>query len=243
MRAPALALAALAALALGACETTQEKSAKLERAAKLHAAQASRRKAQAERALDITTPSRVVKVIATKILRTSESAAAVVTLRNESAATIVDAPIQIKARDAAGAVVYTNHTLGLAPALVSVPLLPAHATAVWVNDQVQASSPPQSVSVRVGEGHRTSGAIPDIAVTGMHLFEGSVEGDVVNRSHTSQRELVLYVLARRGGAIVAAGRALVPQSEAGASTRFQAFLVGSPDGARLEAIPAPTTLG
>ena len=67
---------------------------------------------------------------------------------------------------------------------------------------------------------------------------------VVNRSAVDQRELVVYALARRGGKVVAAGRAVLPQAAgSGSSTRFQLFLVGDPTGARLEFEPPPTLLG
>jgi hypothetical protein len=53
----------------------------------------------------------------------------------------------------------------------------------------------------------------------------------------------VYGLARRGGRIVAAGRAVLPEVAANASAPFQAFLVGAPQGATLEASAPPTTLG
>ena len=67
-------------------------------------------------------------------------------------------------------------------------------------------------------------------------------GTVRNRSTVTQQDLVVYAVARRGGKIVAAGRAVLPEVAAGASVPFQAFLVGEPSGARLEASAPPTTL-
>jgi hypothetical protein len=66
-------------------------------------------------------------------------------------------------------------------------------------------------------------------------------GTVRNRSNVTQRSLVVYGLAVRSGRIVAAGRAVLPEVAAGASVPFQAFLVGAPTGARLEASAPPTT--
>jgi hypothetical protein len=65
---------------------------------------------------------------------------------------------------------------------------------------------------------------------------------VHNRSSVAQQSLVVDVLARRGPAIVAAGRAVLPEVGAGGSSAFQAYLVGTPSGARLEASAPPTTL-
>jgi hypothetical protein len=76
--------------------------------------------------------------------------------------------------------------------------------------------------------------------------EGSTTGaagTVRNDSSVTQQNLVVYVLARRGGQIVAAGRAVLPEVGAGAALPFQAFLQGDPSGARLEASAPATTLG
>lgn len=234
---------ALAALALAGCESTQEESAKLEKAAKQEAAHAARNKPPAQRNLSITKASTVVTVVATAVLHSSEGTAAAVTLHNTSNTALRDVPIEIAVKDAHGATLYTNATPGLATALVSVPLLAAHATSTWVDDQVQVSGTPASVSAKVGEGERVTAAIPRIAIVGAHLSEGTAEGSVVDHSSVAQHELVVYAVARRAGAIVAAGRALVPQAEAGATERFQAFLIGSSQGAQLEVSAPPSALG
>lgn len=231
MRAVALALAALA---LTACESSQEENAKIEKVYRREAAEAAKRRAAAERALSIPHPSRVVKVLAATALHTSEAGAAVVTLQNTSARTLRDLPIEITVKDAADATIYTNATPGLARALVTVPLLAAHATSLWVEDQVQTTAAPASVEAKVGEGETIAQAPPQDAVTDARLVEGVAEGSLDNRSHSSQSEVILYAVARRGGQIVAAGSALVPTVEAGASAHFQAALVGNARGAQLE---------
>jgi len=233
---------ALAALALVGCESTQEQSAKLEKVAKQEAGEAARRKALTQRSLSITRRSTIVTVSSSVVLHSSDGTAAAVTLRNVSGEALRDIPIEITVRDAAGATLYTNATSGIAGALVSVPLLAAHGTTTWVDDQVQTSATPASVSAKVGEGERVIQAIPRLAIENAHLSEGAAEGSVVNRSHVSQHEVVVYATARRGGAIVAAGRAIVPQLEAGASERFQAFLIGDSSGAQLEVSAPPSTL-
>lgn len=231
MRAVALALAALA---LTACESSQEENAKLEKVYRREAAEGAKRRAAAERALSIPHPSRVVKVLAATALHSSEAGAAVVTLQNTSARTLRNLPIEITVKDAAGATLYTNATPGLAHALVTVPLLAAHATSTWVEDQVQTSAAPASVEAKVGEGETIAQAPTGLAVAGVRLGEGVAEGSLVNRSPSTQSEVILYAVARRGGQIVAAGSALVARVEAGASTHFQASLVGEAKGAQLE---------
>jgi hypothetical protein len=225
---------ALVALTLTACESNQERSAKLEKAAEKHKGEAARRRALAQQALTITRTSTKVKVLASAVVSGSEGAAAVVTLRNASNTTLSDVPIQIDVRDAHGASVYRNNIAGLSATLLSVALVPAHATLTWIDDQVQASAKPASVSVRVGEGTGVVGAIPAMSVTGSHLSEAQAEGNLVNHSSVEQPELVIDAVARRAGRVVAAGRALLAQAPAGASTPFQIFFVGNPDGANLE---------
>lgn len=236
-------LGTLAAIALAGCESTQEQSAKLEKAAKREAAEAARRNPPAQRSLLIARQSKIVTVVATAVLHTSEGTAAAVTLHNTSNTTLRDVPIEIAVKDARGATLYTNAAAGLAAGLASVPLLGAHATSTWVDDQVQVSATPASVSAKVGEGERVAGAIPRIVIAGAHLSEGTAEGSVVNHSLVGQRELVVYAIARRAGAIVAAGRAVVPQDEAGQTEHFQAFFIGSSQGAQLEVSAQPSTLG
>ncbi len=239
---------ALVALALTGCQTSAEKSAKLEKTAKLEAALAKRRRTVAERGLSVTRQSTNVKVSATAVVHNSEGTAAIVTLRNLSDVAQRDVPIEITVRDAAGHTIYTNDAPGLASALVSVALLPAHATASWIDDQVQAAGVAASVTAKVGAGEPVPGAIPRLRVEGAHLTNDEasgpeLEGIVVNRSSVGQRELVVYALARRDGRTVAAGRAVIPQAEAGTSMRFQVFFIGSPQGAQLEISAPPSTLG
>jgi hypothetical protein len=244
VRAAALALAALAfAGLLTACESSQEKNAQIAKVVAGEQKQRARRKALAERSLTITRPSKVVHVLAAQVLHSSEgTAAAVVTLRNSSSQALRDVPIQITVRGASGMTVYTNTTPGLASSLTSVPLIGAHMTVTWVNDQVQASPPPAGVSAKVGEGEPQGEVPPSLSITEAHLGEGGVEGSLVNHSSTAQREVVVYAIARRGSTIVAAGSALVAQVEAGTSAHFQAFLVGDARGAQLE-VDAPGSTG
>jgi len=239
-----LAALVLAALALTACESSQEKSAKLERTAKLATKHASLTAA----GLAVAEPSTKVKVLDASLLSSSEGAAALVTLHNLSSVALRKLPIEITIKGAGGATLYSNHASGLATSLVSVPLLAPHATTTWIDDQVPSVGAPKGVSAEVGEGEPVTGAPPSLAVQGAHLVRGEksgpeAEGSVVNHSSVAQRELVVYALARRGGRVVAAGRAVITQAEAGSSTHFQVFFIGNPRGAQLEVSVPPTTFG
>jgi hypothetical protein len=232
----------LVALALAGCETSAEKSAKLEKAAKQEEAKNGGLGVAGQHGLSISRQSTKVRVLATAALHSSEGDAAVITLRNLSTTTLRDVPIEITVSDAQGKTLYTNNVPGLAAALVSAPLLPAHSTTIWIDDQVQTTGTPSSVSAKVGEGEPTRGAIPRLSVLAGATGSSEVEGSVVNHSSVTQRELVVYAVARRKGTIVAAGRALLPQAPAGASTHFQLYFIGSSSAAQLQLSAPATTL-
>lgn len=226
--APALVLLALA---LGGCETSAEKSAKLEKVAKLEAREAAKHR---PKGLAITHASKLAHVTSTAVLHTSEGTAAIVSIRNTSAHALRNVPLEIAVKDAHGTIVYTNTAPGLVGTLVTIPLLPAHTTSTWIDDQVQPSAAATAVGAKVGEGQRTGGAIPRLTVTGAQVHEGEIEASVVNHSASEQLEAVVYLLGRRNGRIVAAGRAVVAQIPSGGSTPFQLFPIGTPQGAQLE---------
>lgn len=240
MRALAAAASALVlAVTLSACETTAEKSAKLERAA--------HHTRLAEKGLTITKPSADVRVLSATIVHGREGNAAVITLSNTSARALRAVPIAITVKDAHGATLFQNDTAGLEPALTSLGSLAAHGRATWIDDQILTSGTPASVSATVGEAPSVSGALPRIEVRGVHASEeGGTQGaagTVRNASSVVQQSLVVYVLARRGDKVVAAGRAVLPEVGAGASLPFQAFLQGDLSGAQLEASAPTTTFG
>src|SRR5581483_7276247 len=142
-----------------------------------------------------------------------------------------DAPIAITVRDAHGGVLFKNDAPGLEAALASVALLPAGGQTTWIDDQVQASGTPASVSALVGAGPRASGSIPRLRVSGVRAISdvasgAGAAGTVTNDSAVAQHDLVVYVLARRGGRLVAAGRAVLPEVPAHGSSPFELFFVG-----------------
>jgi hypothetical protein len=235
----AAALALLVLLALSGCESTQEKSAKLEKTA--------HHTHLVERGLSVLEQSADVHVLGATLVHGAEGAAAVVTLRNDSAHALRDVPIAITVKDAHGSTVFQNNAPGLEAALTSLGSLPAHDVATWVDDQVPASGAPASVSAIAGVSPPASEPVPQIEVAGLHPSEESdsetAAGTVRNRSTITQQSLVVYVVARRAGRIIAAGRAILPEVSPGASLPFQAFLVGAPRGAPLQAGAPATTLG
>jgi hypothetical protein len=233
----------LCALALGGCQSSQEKSAQLERQAKLAKAQHPE---AVVKGLSIAHASSVVKVLDAQTVHTSEGTAAVVTLRNTSTHTLRDVPIAITVKGAGGATLYQNNLPGLEAALTSVPVLAAGQQLSWIDDQVQASGAPRSVSAEVGEAPQASGAIPQIVLSGVHADEESgsqgIAGTVHNDSAVVQQSLVVYGFARRGAHVVAAGRAVLSEVRAHQALPFQVLLLGSASGARVQASAPPSTL-
>jgi hypothetical protein len=236
-----LLLALGTALALAGCQTTAEKSAKLEREALLHPVALAR-------GLSIAHAGTSVRVIGTTVLRSTEGAVAVVELRNTSGRALLSVPLAVTVTDSHGRTLYQNNAAGLEAALVSVPSLPARASFTWIDDQVPANGKPAALSARVGEASARARSLPHIDVSGVHLIEDPTNGvgaagTVSNRSGVAQTKLVMFGVARRAGKIVAAGRAVLPEVAAGAQLPFQIFFVGDPRGARLQVSAPATTPG
>jgi hypothetical protein len=233
------AVLVLLAVLLGGCETTAEKSARLERQAK--------RVALTQKGLSIAKASADISVLGAVLVRGAEGAAAVVTLRNDSAHALRDVPIAITVKDAQGSTVFQNNAPGLEVALTSLGSLPAHGVATWVDDQVPETGNPVSVIAIVGVSPAVSEALPKVEVAGVRQSDESgsatATGAVRNRSSVIQRTLVVYTVARRGGRVVAAGRAILSEVLPDASVPFHAFLVGSPKGAELTSSAPASTFG
>jgi hypothetical protein len=241
---PTVALA-LCALALGGCESSQEKSARIEKQVKLEEAQ---HPMSVARGLSIAHASTQVKVLATQVLHSSEGTAAVVTVRNLSAHALRDVPIAITVRDTAGHTLFQNNGPGLEAALTSIALLAPHEQFTWIDDQVQVTGSggsPTTVSALVGEAPTAPPSAPRISLSGVHETEeaggAGAAGAVHNTSGVAQRNLVVYAVARRGGQVVGAGRAVLSEVAAHSSSPFQVLFIGSAQGARVQASAPPTT--
>jgi hypothetical protein len=234
----AVSLTLLAATFSG-CETTAEKSAKLEHEAK--------HEKLADKGLTITHESALVHVLATSIVSSSEGSAATVTLQNRSGRALHAVPLAIAVTDASGHTTFQNNAPGLEAALTSVPSLAPHATLTWVDDQLPAGGGAAGVGARVGEAAASSAPLPRMMLSPARLVEepsGAVAtGTVTNDSAIAQRPLVVFAVARRGARIVAAGRAVLPELTAHSSSRFQVAFLGEAAGARVEAAAPATTLG
>jgi len=185
-------LVALSAIALGACQSSQEKSAELEKSG--HNAISK------EKGLQITAVNKQVKVLDTTTLTDKNGSAVVVTLKNESSQGLINTPIAIDVQDAKGKSVFKNNDPGLEASLIGVPLMQAGQTVDWVNDQVLAAGTPKSVKVQVGSTKDTlSSSVPELEVSKPKLktdpYSGTeAAGTVTNKSGIDQTRLILFAV-------------------------------------------------
>jgi hypothetical protein len=232
------AVLVLAAAGLSACESTADKSARIAREGK--------RAVQASGTLTIRRSAelRVDRVV---VVRGAGGAvAAAVEVHNRGRRARRDVPVLIDVRDATGASLYKNDTVGLQPALQRLASVRAGRTAWWVNDQVTASAPPRSVRARVGAAPAAR-AVPAVRLADVHFDADAtgryLTGTVVNPAHAALRDVPVFAVALKGRRVVAAGRALVPKLPAAGGkkkTHFRLFFVGDPRGARVALTVAPT---
>jgi hypothetical protein len=223
MRGRGAALGALAVLALCGCETTQELSAKIGR------------RLGHQRAAPGTTSTgarnRAVRVDATALIPGNPAAVAV-RLTNSSATAQTAIPVSLDVLDAKGASVYRNDVKGIEPSLQSLALLPPHASAWFVDDQVLSSGPaPSAVRVEVGAATappRTAAAVTTSRVRASTGFPGPhVNATLRNGSSKALRNVTVYAVTVKGGRPVGAGRALVASLAASGSATVTIPIVGS----------------
>ena len=234
-RALALLAGAVLATGLAACESTQDKSARLAKASK---------GLLDRKGLSIEGTNRDVKVLDTELLTDRNGSAAVVELKNTTSRGMLDVPVAIDVRGAKGSKsLFRNDAAGLDPALVAAPLLPAGRRVVWINDQIAASGPAKRVLVKVGRPKAPAparGALPKITLAKIRTrsdVDGTfASGTIVNHSKVLQKRLTIFCVARRGGKVVAAGRGVVDKLPPGRRRKpvtFRVYFIGKPTGARL----------
>ena len=221
-------------LALAACESSQDKSARLAKLAK------SGRK---EKGVVVTKANPDVKVLRTAVVHDSNGTAAAIELRMRGRKPQAQLPVSL---EVSGTRTYRNNVPGLAPSLTHVALLVPGERVWWVNDQVLADAP-KAAKALVGAGTVPAVAKPPKLVprslTLDHDSSGAyTSGRLHNASKVEQRSVIVFAIAERGGKVVAAGRAGIERLKAGATGRFKVFWIGNPAGARVSVFAPPTVL-
>lgn len=236
IRAAAFLVLLAGAGVLAACQSTQSKSAQIS---------AELGPVKKEVGLEIEEESKDVEILDTTLLSDPNGTAVVVEVENKSDQTLVDVPIAINVVDAKGRSVFKNDLPGLEPALTSIPLLKPEETLAWVNNQVLPIGEPADVEVEVGAGAATlAGEIPDVEVGEPELQNDPVSGVnaaglAINNTDVQQDRLLIYGVARRGGEIVAAGRAAIEKLNPGRQRAYRVYFIGDPKGAELTVTSFP----
>ncbi len=225
----------LAALALSGCETTagREREDRREGQARTGGASDARAQGSVDRAREH--PS---QVLGATVVRDSESAAAAVTVSNSHLTHAVLGADRDHGQERTRADPLSEQRPRPGSGAHADLLAARPRTVTWVDDQVPPPASRRASARSSAKPPPGSGPEPRIEVEGLRLGEastGEISGTVRNRSNVTQQHLIVYVLARRAGRIVAAGRAVLAEVAPGASVPFQAFLVGAPHGAKLQA--------
>jgi hypothetical protein len=231
------ALAAIALLLLAGCESSQDRSARLARAAVA---------TKHEKGVVVTARSPDVEVLKTALVEDRYGTAAAVQLRFTGARAQAALPISFELRDGAGKKAYGNDLPGLAASLTHVPLLRPGERVWWVDDQLQVKGA-KRVEARVGRATATAPAAgPRLIPTALRLEHDTSgaysAGRLHNRSAIEQNQVTIYAVAERDGRVVAAGRAGIERVKARRSAPFRIFWIGDPKGAALRIFAPPTVL-
>lgn len=237
-KAAALAAIVLAGLLTG-CETTEQKSAAIAKSIGPVSATTQTEK--------IKHPNATIHVTDSTLVHANGSTVAAVELSNSGGAQ-ADVPVLINVTDAQGKSGYSNDTVGIAPSLQQIALVPANSTVWWVDNVLATASTATQLSAAVGTAKApaptTLPAITTTAVKSTTNFIGPiVTGTVTNHSAVAQTELALYAVAVRSGQVLAAGSDIIPALAPGASATFEIPLTGKPDGAAVQLTIAPADLG
>jgi hypothetical protein len=212
------------------CSSTEQESARIAReGAQLGAAPA---------ALKLGAVNRVVHVSDVTLLSGAGRTAVAVKLTNDSPHAQASVPLVLTVTGAGHKILYSNAAGGLEASLQHLGELDAHRSAWWVDDQVSSSQPASAAKLRAGRGSSPAHAIPALRATAGKLTDQagvSVLGaSVANGSGRPQGNVAVFVVARRAGRVVAAGRAVIAALGSHAHAPVQVFLVGDPAGAKFE---------
>lgn len=239
IRAASTTVLSIAAVALAGCETTMEKSARLEvSGADL---------AQIE-TVKLGATNRDIEVLDKTILTDQYGTAVIVRVKNTGPQPQVDVPIQMDIKDPKGKSVFKNDTEGLEDGLLNIQVIESGQETWWVHDQVFPNGKAASVDVTIGKSEApVPASVPEISVTEPEINSDpvsgiEVQGKVTNESGVEQTDLLLYAVATKGGRVVAAGRGLVPKLKTGPKGEpYNIFFIGDPKGADIEVFATPNT--
>jgi hypothetical protein len=239
---PVLIACLLAAtVTFGACESSQTKSARLEKTGK--------NKAQLT-TVSAGAANTNVKLLGTTLLSSDAGKAVVLKLQNTGPEAQVRVPLVVTVKDAGGKPLFKNDIKGLQPSLQELAYLGKGTTAYWVNDQILAGVPPKSADVQLGKAKGTAPkAPPKITLSAPKLASDTTgayaTAEIKNESKIPQINIPIFAVALKGAKVVAAGRAIVEKLLPAPTKKpvlYKIFFIGNPKGATLQVYVAPTVL-
>ena len=221
---------------LAACDTTQNKAARL----KIR----NDRQLADTNPVKVTTPAPGVEVLDTDVVN-GKGGAVAVTIQNASAEPVTDLPLVVSVRDGGKEVelngkpksYYQAHAPALAPG----------AEGTWIftsRDRI----PDGAVTARVGVAVNppaTADGIPNLTAEATPPTPtkngATIEVEVSNPESFPQYNVPVYAWAKSGDTYVAAGQALITDIHPGSSRSVQVKLIGDPGNNQVE-IFAPATI-
>lgn len=233
-----LALLATAGGAVG-CDSTQQRNDR--------AALTAERELLSREPLKLGTRSREVDVTRVTLLRsgTAGRLAVVVELRSRADRALTDVPIAVGLRSRRGGVIRLNAKPGLEWFQRHVPVIAPGGTTTWVFTGRRRTHAPVTPFAEVGTAAakpsaRTDGALPRVDAAVLGAGRARARARVTNGSGVPQYGLQVYLLARRGARVVAAGRTTVRHLGTGDRATVAVPLIGSAHHPRPAALAIPT---
>ncbi len=221
------AVAALSALLVTGCESSQDKAARVQ---KINEA----RQKVAAQPLTVAKVDRRIKISEVAVLRGKDTDAVVVTVVNTTSKPIADLPIAVNLLNSAGKVIATNTDPGTDHWLNHIPLLRPGKSFSWVNDQFEPLPAARKATVRIGSGAVVPRPYPDAQLIKTRFFADPISGAAFTgkakgNAPVLQERLVIFSVGRQGGRIVAAGRGVLEKllPNGGKPAGFTIFYVGA----------------
>lgn len=238
--------AAVVAVALAGCATTQQEAARLQlNAARIRASEQPTQVTAPGQAVDVTRVARVV---------TSSGSAFVVQLRNVGRKPVSDLPISVGVRVGRGRPIYLNRQ---SPTEFSyfdahLPLISAGGSLTWVYTTGRhlprharpfavVGATPSTTAPQANPLPVIRAAATDLTASATSTGGVALAVSVRNLSSVPQYQLQVYAFAQRAGRYVAAGNLTVAHLGSGATSRLKLRILGHFDHARLQ-VEAPPTI-
>jgi hypothetical protein len=216
----ALALCPVLVLGFAACDTTQDKAARL----------AVRSDRQSDRKpIQVHRVDHQVKVVRASLVRGSGGAAVAVTLRNTGSTPVNDLPILVGVKTAAGSDQPLNGDGHLPYFQAHAPAIAPGQEATWVFTTEDDLASARSAYAKVGVDTDSDSTGGD-----------TVQATVSNDTGLPQYDLAVYAWADRDGHLVAAGHAQISDLNAGDASTVKVALIGDAKGADVHVAAPPT---